>query len=185
MSAGRRHIKHFLMAASLLLLLAWGIRGTSAYLLTNSGHTTNEFSFGQVSCSVQETFDGTTKTDVSITNTGTIPAYIRCALVVTWQDPDGIVCAKAPRSGDDYTLELDLTNGWSQGSDGYYYWAEPVAPGMGTGILISSLTAVESHTPEGYGLHMEILADAVQAAPPEAVCSAWKVSINEGKVSKP
>ena len=94
---------------------------------------------------------------------GNTDAFIRAAVVVTWQNAADEVCGKAPAAGTDYTMVLDLANGWSKGDDGFYYWNAPVAPGANTGVLIISCTAVDGNAPEGYALCVEIIGSGSQA----------------------
>ena len=144
-----------------------------AYLVDTTSEVVNTFDPAQVSCRVdEESFDGTTKTNVTIANTSDIEAYIRAAVIVTWKDKDGNVYGKMPVKGQktgegDYTIELNLKDEadnviWIEGSDGYYYYIRPVAVGASTATLITS--CIDNGTaPAGYGLNVEILGSAIQA----------------------
>lgn len=65
-----------------LVLLALALTGaTLAYLITHTDPVPNRFTPAHVSCNVTEDFDGTTKKNVNVTNTGDIDAYLRVKLV--------------------------------------------------------------------------------------------------------
>lgn len=179
-----KQCKFFLLILSILLILMCSVSETAAYLLTNSHDTMNQFYYANITCEINENFDGNTKSNVSIKNTGNTSAYIRCTVVATWEDQAGSVLGQRPVLNSDYIMILKLDNGWTKGNDGYYYWSLPVNPNESTGVLITSLSANKVNTPPGYGLNVKILADAVQSIPSEAVIAAWNVDVNGDQVSK-
>lgn len=150
--------------------------GTVAFLVDKTGEVKNTFTPSKVACSVQETFNKAEKTDVSIKNTGDTDAFIRATIVVTWRDKDGDVYG-VPIESSDYTITPALpSNGWFKGSDGYYYYSKEVAAGASTAELFDSCKLAANVTPpEGCTLAVEILADAIQSRPEDAVEEAWKV----------
>lgn len=171
--------KSRVLLSSLVIALMFVVGVTTAYLMTNTNSITNTFQPAQVACAVYETFDGTTKENVKIKNTGNTEAYIRAAVVVTWKDGEnGYVYGSAPVAGKDY--EININSGdWFMASDGYYYYKKPVAAGGETGVLISSCTAVQGKAPVGYGLNVEILCTAIQSTPTDFVTERWQaVTVN-------
>ena len=84
----KRSIKPFLIAFCVCILACAAISGSLAWLISAPGPVVNEFIPGEVTIQVDETFDDehTTKQNVSIKNTGNVPAYIRVALVPAWVD---------------------------------------------------------------------------------------------------
>lgn len=155
---------------ALVLILCCGVGGTLAWLVTTSGPVENTFTPGYVTTTIKESFDGTTKSNVTVTNTGNVPAYIRAAIVVNWLDKDGNVYAETPVKGTDYTWDLNTGEGsgeWTPGSDGFYYYNDIVgfkAPNNVTGNLINSLSKKDGVTPpSGYDLQVTILAEGLQA----------------------
>lgn len=165
-------------ALALALVLTLSVGGTIAYLITDTGPVTNTFTPGNVACEVIEKFDGTTKSDVKIKNTGNTDAYIRAAIVVNWIDTNGHF---APEVVNNDEYRLDLGNGWIE-QGGYYYWPSSVAASAETGKLIQSCSP--NVTKEGYTLCVEVLADAIQATPINAVKDAWGVTVTDGTISK-
>lgn len=177
-SGGKRTPRHgrrlgfgrqVLLLAAIVVIAMGVVGGTVAYLVTKTDPVVNTFTPGVVSCEIDETFDGTTKSNVYVTNTGNTNAYIRAAIIVTWKDAAGNIAATVPAKGTDYTLELNETD-WVE-HDGYYYYKGSVAPNAQTEKLITTCTDLRSNG--DYTLCVEILADAIQSSPDSAVTQAW------------
>ena len=167
---------------AVLLLLGAAVGSTVAFLTTKTDPVTNTFEYASVSCEVTEDSGQNTKKNVQVTNTGTTDAYIRAAYVVNWVDTQGNIAASVPE-GYSYTL-TESTDSWTKGTDGFFYYTSPVAPGASTA---GSLPTCEVTCPENpvYTLSVEILAQAIQSAPEKAVQEAWVgVTVNEdGKLT--
>ena len=185
-SSGRYRIpvRSLILLLTLVLLIGSGIGMTVGFLSTRTEPVQNDFTYGKVSCEVLETFGKENnryiKRDVRIKNTGNTSAYIRVLLVFTWKDKDGNVYVNKPQINKDYQINPDLSKGWSiyQNSIGTfsYYYKYPVAAGEATPNLIDSLRQTPGVVgPENgkYALSVEIVADAVQAEPADAVTNAW------------
>lgn len=171
--------RSLVLVVSVLALVLAVAGGTLAWLTANSGPVTNTFTPAQVTCTVEETFDGTTKSDVKIKNTSNIDAYIRAYVVVTWKNAEGNVYGKLPVKDTDYTIEYATDTGWGEGSDGYYYYTSPVAANDGlTGVLITKCKPVNGKAPADYDLSVEIIAEAIQSLPATTVASVWPVTVN-------
>lgn len=167
---------------ALVLILGAVVGGTLAYLAARTDAIVNTFNPAKVDITVDENFNGKTKENVKITNTGDTDVYIRATYVVTWKDTDGNVYPEQPQPEDDYTIGLNPDGGWYH-FNGYYYYTYPVASGASTGVLIDECAPVAGKAPEGYTLSVDVLASAIQSAPPEAVGQAWGVSIAPGSVT--
>lgn len=175
--------KPLVLLASVAVLVCTMVGGTLAWLTTTTSQVTNTFTPAHVTCAVDESFSAARKSDVSIKNTGDIDAYIRAKIVVSWQDKDGNLYSQTPVLGTDY--ELNLSNAWTRGTDGFYYYKDAVAPSQNTNPLI--LSAKVLARPQGmpaefdnFNLAIEIIAEAIQAAgttgganPVPAVKDAW------------
>lgn len=185
-SSGRYRIpvRSLILLLTLVLLIGSGIGMTVGFLSTRTEPVQNDFTYGKVSCEVLETFGKENnryiKRDVRIKNTGNTSAYIRVLLVFTWKDANGNVYVNKPQINKDYQINPDISNGWSiyQNSIGTfsYYYKYPVAAGEETPNLIDSLRQTPGVVgPENgkYALSVEIVADAVQAEPTDAVTDAW------------
>ncbi|MGM9640420.1 MAG: hypothetical protein ACI3V3_03555 [Faecousia sp.] len=164
--------KQFVLLVSVVALILGIVGGTVAYLVTNSGQVKNTFQPSRVACAVDETFANNVKSDVKIQNTGDTTAYIRAAVVVTWQDENGNVSA-IPVKASDYNINWTKENWVEDG--GYYYYKAPVTPGESTKVLFTDCKPLVPAPVEGYTLCVEILADAVQSSPAQAVIDAWGV----------
>lgn len=181
--------KALLLIASLAVLLTATVGSTAAWLVSKPAAVENNFVPGEVACQVLEDFGKDyVKRDVKVQNTGNTDAYIRVLLVFTWKDDAGNIFSNKPQEGKDYQIVMDdLTNWIMQKSDAglYFYYKKPVAPDAETGKLIDSLRQIAGVTgPENgkYKLSVDILADAVQADPPQAVEESWGVDVENGEI---
>ena len=162
--------KSLLLVAGIVLMLTIAIGGTVAYIVTGTDPVVNTFTPGDVPIDIDEKTDGGVKSDVKITNSGTVPAYIRAKIIVTWKDAQGNVSAIKPVKDTDY--EMIIGGNWDIGTDGFYYYKEPVAPGASTAGSLLTCKALYPENPE-YTLSVEILATAIQSTPASAARNAW------------
>ena len=183
-------MKHRRLPWILLTLALMAAMTTSvyAYMVHRSQTVANTFVPAEVTCKVEETFDGTNKTGITVKNTGNIDAYIRLRLVFHWEDSKGNVVA---RDMDPPAFTFDSEN-WKQatGEEYAYYYKTPVAPGASTGNLLTSTITMEKKTetdntkdpPVVYEYYpvLEVLAEAIQSLPEEAVENSWGVTIKNG-----
>ena len=168
--------KLLLIVIAAMIAIVCTTGGTIAYLLAGTPSVDNSFQPVHVSCLVEEQFDGATKTDVKIKNTGDINAYIRATFVVMWVADNGSVLGSKPVLGTDYTIDFGASS-WVLGSDGFYYYTSPVSAGESTAILLDSVPLI-GEAPEGYSLTVHVAATAIQAEPAIAVTEAWGVQID-------
>lgn len=196
----RRWPKWLPVVAALALATAVTVGGTLAWLSAHTNSVTNTFTMGNVDPDVEESFspDHTTKSDIKVTNNGSVEAYVRVALVFSWRDgatpgsydyedsteqPGGTIVADTPVEGTDYTFTPQNTNDWIKGTDGYYYYKYPVKPNTNEasqepseGSQTSSLgtiEVIENDKSKEYNLDVQVLADSIQAAPETAVTTMW------------
>ena len=184
----KRSIKPFLIAFCVCILACAAISGSLAWLISAPGPVVNTFTPGAVTIQVDETFNGTTKQNVRIKNTGNVPAYIRVALVPAWVDDKGNIAAK-PAS---LKLDCDITWGedgngyeadWFIGSDGFYYCKTVINPGDYTPILIKSCTVKDGE--HEYDFELQVIASAVQSLPTATVGEVWPVVVGpDGTLAK-
>ena len=122
----RSHAKKPLAAlVALVLIIGAVVGGTLAYLAARTDAIVNTFNPAKVGITVEENFNGSTKEDVKITNTGDTDVYIRATYVVTWKDAAENVYPEQPQPEDDYTIGLNPDGGWYH-FNGYYYYTYPV-----------------------------------------------------------
>ena len=169
------------MVIATVLLLALAIGGTVAWLSTKDAPIQNKFLPTKVTCEVTEVFDSSTgvKSNVNVKNTGTINAFIRVKLV-TYRTND-----QGQHIGGTASLPtFTLGTGWVKYGD-YYYYTKPVAPNQKPETnLTDSMTLIGSYMDTDGGKQViEVMAEAIQSSPAEAVGTAWGVTISEGSVT--
>ena len=158
--------KPLTLFVALVLLLTLAVGGSLAWLVSNDD-VTNSMVPGQVPIEIDDVINGTTKTSITIQNTGNIDAYIRVAVVANKVDKDGnITVGTAP--------ELKLGADWQKLEDGYDYYKGVVAPKAST----ESLGSIDFTDAE-----VNILAESIQVlggvtGDGNASVDAWKASFN-------
>lgn len=178
------------MLVSLLLIIGITVGGTLAYIVADSGPVKNTFTPSEVTTTVDEDVSNGVKTSVRIKNTGDTTAYIRAAVVITWQDENGNVLGELPAEETDYTITYNLDSGWKKGADGFYYWTAPVlsddedAFNCHTGVLINSCEAKQTKTigtgadAVTYSLAVEIIGSGIQSVPASVVVEEWSSGVS-------
>ncbi len=162
---------------AVLLLLGAAVGSTVAFLTDKTEPVKNSFEYAKVSCEVTENFTNNKKDNVRVKNTGTTDAYIRATYVVNWLDRDGNIAASDP-AGYSYSLTKNPSSKWIE-KDGYFYYTSPVAPGSSTEGSLLTCTVTYPESPE-YTLSVEILAEAIQSVPEDAVKAAWGAGFSIG-----
>lgn len=171
-------LKTILTLAALALLLTFTVSGTLAYIATETGPVENVFQPVHVTVDVDDTVTDGKKHDVVITNTSNIPAYIRAAIVGYWcKDIEGkqmVVADWDPTDTKQGTFVWPENSGWVKSGD-YYYFTTPVAAGQSTStpLFVSYTMGKAPIDEEGVYLVMDILAQAVQSEPDDAVKELW------------
>ena len=156
---------------SMILLIGIAVGTTVAFLVARTEPIKSTFEYAKVSCEVTGS-----KENVQIKNPGNTAAYIRATYVVTWRDGNRNVAVSVP-GGYSYTLTENLGNYWNKGADGYFYYSLPVSPGNSTQDSLLTCNVTYPDNPE-YTLSVEILAEAIQSTPENAVTDAWGVTVS-------
>lgn len=180
----RRKQERRVSALALVCIICCLVSGlTLAYLVTSTDDLVNVFGTPSFDTGISEDFKDNVKKDVKIQNTGDVDAYVRATVVVTWVNDDAQVYSTAPVENTDYQIEWKTKDTpWVKGSDGYWYYTTPLAPGGDTEILFTDCKPVEGKTPEGYYLSVEILSQSIQAEPKEAVEGVWDVTVSNDTI---
>ena len=168
--------KAAVLLLSMILLIGIAVGTTVAFLVARTEPIKSTFEYAKVSCEVTGS-----KENVQIKNTGNTAAYIRATYVVTWRDGNRNVAVSVP-DGYSYTLTENLGNNWKKGTDGYFYYTSPIVPGNSTLDSLLTCNVTYPDNPE-YTLSVEILAEAIQSEPAEAVQQAWGATIVDGKLT--
>ena len=171
----RKNTRIITLLIALLLFSALAVGGTVAWLTANTGNVANTFTPSNVACSVTENFDGTTKSNVNVTNTGDTEAYIRVKLVTYRVNDDG------QHIGGTATIPTFTPGkGWVKYGE-YYYYTKPVAANGGTPAnpLIGEpgIALIKYDDADGGKQAIEVMAEAIQSKPKDAVESSWNVTV--------
>ncbi len=163
----KRRALLLVMAALAALLVSAG--GTAAYLADRTERLHNTFTPAEVTCQVTEQVRDNEKTEIRVQNTGNIPAYLRLRLLSYRVNEDG------QRIGGTASIPAFLPGeGWLAGEDGCWYYKSPVEPGALTGNLLAGALPLRAYTDADGGRQViEVVAEAVQAAPEQAAEQAW------------
>ena len=116
----------------------------------------------------------TEKSNVVIRNTGNKDAYMRVVIVGNWVDQaTGRIVA--PWSETDGTfVGLGTSEKWVKGTDEYWYYTDPVAPGETPAVPIFTKYTRPSTPPvEGAGLVMDLAVQAIDAGLGTTYTAAW------------
>ena len=174
---GTKRLSTLLLSVILVVTIAVG--GTVAYLVTQDEPITNTFTPSHVNCEVTENFNGTVKSNVNVTNIGDTEAYIRVKLVTYRVNKNG------QHIGGTATLpSFTLGTNWMKFGD-YYYYTLPVKSGEKPATnLADSITLTGSYNDADGGKQaIDVMAEAIQSAPAEAIGKSWGVTISEGSVA--
>ena len=170
-SAPRRGL---VLAAALALTLIFSAGGTLAWLAASTAETVNTFSPAAMKIDILETFDNKTKQNVKVQNNSETAVYLRVALGPTWVDETTHEPVAQSASLDDLNFTNFPGNGWQE-QGGYYYCLSPVPVDGITPELLG--TAKVKAAPAGCTMDLQVLAQAVQATPKDAVIAAWGEAI--------
>lgn len=161
--------KPLTLFVALVLLLTLTVGGSLAWLVSDD-HVTNSMEPGQVPITINETVSNNVKSDVYVTNTGNIQAFIRVAIIANAVDENGdIIVDTAP------TYSVDSSK-WTPIGD-YYYYNGIVEPNGGkTAHLFTDDVSFD-------GGEINILAESIQVlggvtGDGNASLDAWGVVYN-------
>ena len=166
---------------SILLLAVVAVGGTVAFLITQTDPVVNTFTPSHVTCEVTESFNGTVKSSVNVTNTGDTEAYIRVKLISYRVNTSG------QRIGGTATVpEFTPGTNWKEYHGFYYYTLPVVAGGEPANDLIgeSGITLVQYTDVDGGKQVIEVMAEAIQSKPAQAIGESWGVAITPGHVTE-
>ena len=174
-----------ILILSLLLIAVAAIGGTMAYLTAKTPQVVNTFTPAEVTTEITEDFNRYVKKEVNVVNKGDIAAYIRVKLVTYRVNEAG-----NPIGGAAEIPDFTPGTNWVE-YKGYYYYTLPVAPGESPeydligdeGIRLKNYAVEYPTDPDGGKQVIEVMAEAIQSEPAEAVADAWGVAIENGVVS--
>ena len=179
----KKQFKLRLIAVALLLCLT--IPAVMAYMYLKTDKLDNQFEIANASCEVVEVYENNIKKSVKVENTGNIDAYVRLIIFTYWEDSKGNVVGRNDNPTMSFTYDDDK---WIQDGN-IYYCKTPVKVDEITPELFkdSSITLehiVEYETTDKttvtfeYNQVVEIIAEAIQSSPDDAVTSSWNVVLD-------
>lgn len=162
-----------LLVLCMMLIVICGVGGTLAYLKTNTDPVVNTFTGSTVENTVEEKFEDNVKSSIKVKNTGDASVYVRVKLVSYRVNSTGdVIGGSAPIDG------FELSDAWIE-CNGCYYYKTPLAAGSSTANMIVSsetdkgITLVEYSDADGGKQVIEVMSEAIQAEPKNAVEEAW------------
>lgn len=159
--------KSLVLLVCVALLLTCAVGSTVAYLKDKTDSITNTFTPAEVTTEIVEGFDEDVKSNVGVKNTGTVPVYVRVAVIGNWCDENGNVVA--PWTDN---ISYNTTN-WKK-VDGYYYYMGVLNAGASTPNLFDSYTYKDADIPAGADhLVLTVLHQSIQAEPDAAIKDKW------------
>ena len=109
-----------------------------------------------------------------------IPAYIRFAIMVSWEGTEGIWYI------DPASVDYTVPNAQLLSEDGYYYCVYDGRAEIDVETVLSGITVTTTATPpaEGYEFSVQIVAEAIQCMPQDVVETAWGARFVDGAWEK-
>lgn len=137
-----------------------GTAATFAIITATAGTVTNSFQTAKVTTEIEEEFEGeikagsTVKKNPSVKNTGISDVFVRARITVSPEQTEvmllngtwsGTAFSERGKAVDGIATERTLYDpdsngiGWYQGTDGWFYYSSPVAPGQNTENLFDAV----------------------------------------------
>lgn len=178
----KKRIGSFLAAAALICTVT--VTGVWAYLTVVTPEVNNTFQPGKIKITAQDTMNGNQKSNITVKNDSDTAVYIRVKLVSYWTNS-----SEQTIGGSAEIPKFTLNTNWVEGN-GYYYYTIPVGKGLTTTPLTTeTITLKTSTTSNGFGPSrteyqvIEVLAEAVQSEPANAVSEVWGFNPAQGSNS--
>lgn len=169
-----------LIAAAMLLTMSVG--STAALLQVSSDPVENVFTAVKVDTKINETFDASGKSSITVENKQAdenMDVYVRVAVVGNWVKGGKIV--EKWTLTDDY---INTTNNWVIGNDGFYYYKQVLEVGTSTENLLAK-TITQATRADDAKLEVTVVHQAIQYLPTSAVTQAWGVTVaQDGTIRK-
>lgn len=161
--------KGIALLISAVLILSVAVGTTIAFLVDSTEDVTDNFTPAKVICDVTNSGD-----TWSVKNVENIDAYIRVAVIVNETNGTNLKWSGNPINAD-VLITTDAT--WTKVGNYYYYNGE-VAPDTSVTFGTIDTTALTN-------AKIQVLAEAIQSTPNEAVKTAWGVTYANSTWTKP
>ncbi len=164
--------KKLILPICIAVILALAVGGTAAYIAVRTHALINTFDASEVKVSVNSPAQN--EQAFTVSNNSDDEVYVRFYFVATWVNTsdNSKVYAGTPEIGRDFSLTLD-GNVVQRGD--FYYVKAPVAADATANLI--SVEAI-SDAPDGYELKVEVVIDAIQSKPKDAVTQSWGITLN-------
>ena len=171
-----KYRKSGVLIVSLILLLTLAVGGTVAYLMDATDLLVNTFKPTEADIEIEEEFDDNVKSVVTVVNKKDFPVFVRATFAIYWTDTKGVIVEPNTCKHSDVVVAEPWVE-YPAGS-GIYYYPYELPVGEETTNLLADPIRVEI-MPEGveYNLVVEVISEAIQAMPREAVKEAWGVTM--------
>ena len=154
--------KGIALLISAVLILSVAVGTTIAFLVDSTEDVTDNFTPAKVICDVTNSGD-----TWSVKNVENIDAYIRVAVIVNETNGNNLKWNGVINADALIQKDSDWNANW-QKIGNYYYYKGTVAPGAS--VPFGQITAANAK--------IQVLAEAIQSTPNEAVKTAWGVTFN-------
>ena len=177
-------IKRITTVVTVLLLVA--LAGTVvAYMVHRTASKQNVFHFANISHQVNISGSGKIRTSLTVENTGEMDVYVRVRFVSNWVNGTNLM---AKPSEIPVVTNLD-TNNWIYDATNYTYYYKHKLKADGDDETPNLLENGGTITPitlnvssEGYNQTFEVVSEAIQAEPDDAVIEAWGATVDANGV---
>ncbi len=153
-------LKGGLLQFALILLITATVVGSLAYIVIVREPLVNKFTAAPVSCQVEEAFNGTVKSNVTVRNTSNTSVYIRVRFVTYRVNDDGQHIGGTAEIPS-FTPGTD----WVKMGD-FYYFTKPVSAGATPAAYLIGANGITLSTysdADGGKQVIEVMAEAIQA----------------------
>ena len=161
--------KRFTLGICLALIAAFAIGGTVAYLSAKTGTVKNDFTPVTITPEIDEKVENNVKTYAKVNNKSNTDVYIRADVIITWKNTT--TQEVLPVKDTDYSIKWNETDWFNEG--GILYHKAKVSENGSTANIFTDCKPIVNPPKDGYTLNVEILAQAVQATPAQAVQELW------------
>ena len=127
-----------------------GTAATFAIITATAGTVTNTFQAAKVATEIEEEFEGgiragsTVKKNPSVKNTGISDVFVRARITISPEQTE-VTLLNGTWNGTAFSEKGKAADpdgdgiGWYQGTDGWFYYNSPVAPGQNTDNLFDAV----------------------------------------------
>ena len=177
--------KTVLLLTSVFALILMSVGFTAAYYVDTSETVKNKFTAADPEIFINETKTENIKSDRVITNDASenaVAVYVRARLVTYWQDEIDGELRTVPMPAGAEVSGGAVQSGWFV-RDGIYYYSQKLQPGVSSSVMLSPITVT---IPDGSTAQciIDVVAEAIQAEPAQAVQNSWSVSVAaDGSIS--